>query len=90
MPAPPSKPEQPRLTFASATAFRRRLKVNHATQYGMWRQIAKKDRGIASITYSEALDEALCYGWIDGQKQRHSEVCWMQKFLDAVLGRPDM
>ena len=43
-------------------------------------KIAKKESGHASITYAEALDEALCHGWIDGQKQRHDECWWLQKF----------
>ena len=80
MPAPSSKPEQPLAPFASAGAFRRWLKANHATHPGIWMQIAKKDSGIASITYAEAVDEALCHGWIDGQKQSHSEAYWLQKF----------
>ena len=43
-------------------------------------QLAKKDSGIASITYAEALDEALCYGWIDGQKKSSDAQYWLQKF----------
>lgn len=43
-------------------------------------QIAKKDSGLASITYAEALDEALCHGWIDGQKKSHDAASWLQKF----------
>ncbi len=43
-------------------------------------RIFKKDSGESTITYNEALDEALCFGWIDGQKQRHDEVSWRQRF----------
>ncbi len=43
-------------------------------------QIAKKDSGLASITYAEALDEVLCHGWIDGQKKSHDATSWLQKF----------
>ena len=43
-------------------------------------QIAKKDSDHASITYAEALDEALCFGWIDGQKKRFDDQSWLQKF----------
>lgn len=72
--------EQPIVPFANAAAFRRWLKTNHATHVGIWMQLAKKDSGIASITYAEALDEALCYGWIDGQKNSHDAQYWLQKF----------
>jgi uncharacterized protein YdeI (YjbR/CyaY-like superfamily) len=40
----------------------------------------KKDSGIKSITYAEALEEALCHGWIDGQKRSYDETSWLQKF----------
>lgn len=72
--------EQPIVPFASAAAFRRWLKTNHAMHQGIWMRLAKKDSGIASITYAEALDEALCYGWIDGQKKSHDAQYWLQKF----------
>ena len=68
------------LPFANAAAFRRWLKSNHATHDGIWMQLAKKDSGIPSITYAEALDEALCYGWIDGQKKTHDTQYWLQRF----------
>ena len=43
-------------------------------------RIFKKDSGEKSITYGDALDQALCYGWIDGQKDAHDERSWLQKF----------
>ncbi len=73
-------PEQPVIAFASAGKFRQWLLKHHAVHPGIWMQIAKKDSGIASIKYAEALDEALCFGWIDGQKKRHDETAWLQKF----------
>ena len=72
--------EQPIVPFSNAAAFRRWLKTNHAKHQGIWMQLAKKDSGIASITYAEALDEALCYGWIDGQKKSFDAEYWLQKF----------
>ena len=72
--------EQPIVPFVNPAAFRRWLKTNHATHGGIWMQLAKKDSGIASITYAEALDEALCYGWIDGQKKSFDAEYWLQKF----------
>jgi uncharacterized protein YdeI (YjbR/CyaY-like superfamily) len=80
MPAKSPKPEQPLIAFPTPAAFRRWLRTNHAAHPGIWMKIAKKDSGHASITYAEALDEALCHGWIDGQKQRHDEAWWLQKF----------
>jgi uncharacterized protein YdeI (YjbR/CyaY-like superfamily) len=43
-------------------------------------QIAKKDSGLSSTTYQEALDVALCYGWIDGQKRPFDDRTWLQRF----------
>ena len=46
----------------------------------MWLRIAKKNAQASSVSYAEALDEALCYGWIDGQKQAHDHSSWLQWF----------
>src|SRR5215510_6468455 len=56
------------------------LDKNHATSSGVWLKLAKKASGIKSVTYDEALEVALCYGWIDGQKKSHDETSWLQKF----------
>src|SRR5215470_5036318 len=56
------------------------LGKNHATSSGVWLKLAKKASGIQSVTYDEALEVALCYGWIDGQKRSHDEASWLQKF----------
>jgi uncharacterized protein YdeI (YjbR/CyaY-like superfamily) len=56
------------------------LKKNHASPTGVWLRIAKKSCGTPSVTYPEALEVALCYGWIDGQKRPDSEHAWLQKF----------
>jgi len=74
------KPEQPILAFATAAAFRRWLQTNHAAHPGIWMQIAKKGSGRQSITYAEALDEALGCGWIDGQRRSHDATSYLQKF----------
>ena len=68
------------LSFRSAAEFRKWLAANHRESDGIWLRIFKKDSGEATVTYADALDEALCFGWIDGQKQRHDEVSWRQKF----------
>lgn len=72
--------EQPIITFESASEFAEWLDKNHVDHPGIWMRIYKKDSGITTITYAEALDEALCYGWIDGQKNKHCELSWLQKF----------
>jgi uncharacterized protein YdeI (YjbR/CyaY-like superfamily) len=74
------KPAQPIIAFATAAKFRTWLDRHHAAHPGIWLQIAKKDSGVRSVTYAEALDEALCYGWIDGQKKGHDDKSWLQKF----------
>jgi len=56
------------------------LDSNYGEQKGRWLKIAKKASGLASVSYAEALDAALCYGWIDGQKQKYDENYYLQKF----------
>ena len=68
------------LQFRSPAEFRKWLAANHGQPEGIWLRICKKDSGQPSVTYAEALDEALCFGWIDGQKQRHDDSSWIQKF----------
>ena len=72
--------EIPTKSFASAVLWRRWLDANHANSEGIWLRIHKKDSGKKTVTYAEALDEALCYGWIDGQKNKGDETSWLQKF----------
>lgn len=73
-------PEQPIMAFATAAEFRRWLARHHADHPGIWMKIAKKASGIRSVTYAEALDEALCLGWIDGQKRGFDKTAFLQKF----------
>ena len=68
------------LAFSSAAEFRKWLAANHRTCDGIWLRIYKKDSGVPTVTYAGALDEALCYGWIDGQKLKHDALSWRQKF----------
>jgi uncharacterized protein YdeI (YjbR/CyaY-like superfamily) len=56
------------------------LADNHATSNGVWLQFFKKASGKKTITHAEALDEALCYGWIDGQSKSYDDESWLQKF----------
>ena len=70
----------PIIEFKTASAFETWLKNNHDSSNGLWLKIFKKESGKKTISYAEALDVALCYGWIDGQKQAHDEQAWLQKF----------
>ncbi len=70
----------PTKSFTTAAAFETWLSKNHEKSTGIWIKIFKKDSGKKTVTYAEALDVALCYGWIDGQKQPHDEHAWLQKF----------
>lgn len=70
----------PTLPFASKKKWAAWLAKQHDKCSGLWLKLAKKDSGIPSITYEEALDVALCYGWIDGQKKGFDDKYWLQKF----------
>jgi uncharacterized protein YdeI (YjbR/CyaY-like superfamily) len=67
--------------FATQTAWAAWLKKNHRKSAGLWLRLAKKGSGLRSVTYGEALEVALCYGWIDGQKRGEGEQAWLQRFL---------
>src|SRR6266511_2329489 len=56
------------------------LAKQHDKSAGVWLKLAKKGSEIPSVTYDEALDVALCYGWIDGQKKGFDDKYWLQKF----------
>lgn len=66
--------------FVAQSDWRAWLKENHARSQGLWLKHAKKSSGKASISYQQALDEALCYGWIDSQMQAYDEDYYLQKF----------
>jgi uncharacterized protein YdeI (YjbR/CyaY-like superfamily) len=66
--------------FKTAKAFETWLRKNHEQSSGIWLKIFKKDSGIKTITYAQAVDIALCYGWIDSQKKSFDERAYMQRF----------
>ncbi|MDP9318036.1 MAG: YdeI/OmpD-associated family protein [Actinomycetota bacterium] len=68
------------MPFESVAAWEAWLEANHADAPGVWLQIAKQASGIPTVTYSEALDAALCLGWIDGQKASYDEASFLQRF----------
>jgi uncharacterized protein YdeI (YjbR/CyaY-like superfamily) len=77
---PGLNPELPILPFASQSKWADWLAKQHDKSAGVWLKLSKKDSGIPSVTYAEALDVALCYGWIDGQKNSFDEKYFLQKF----------
>ena len=66
--------------FKNAKAFETWLKKHHATQDGLWLKIAKRGADEPSVTYPEAVEVALCWGWIDGQKKRLDDQHFLQRF----------
>jgi len=70
----------PIVSPASATAWEEWLEEHHRTSPGVWLKIPKKGSGVPGPTYAEALETAICFGWIDGQKAAHDELAWLQRF----------
>ena len=75
-----NKKDAPTISFASAAVWHKWLAANHAKSDGIWMRIFNKESGEKTVTYAQALDEALCYGWIDGQKKKMDSDSWIQKF----------
>lgn len=76
----PTSTKLPILPFETKKKFADWLAKNHDKSAGVWLKIAKKATGIPTVTYAEALDVALCYGWIDGQRNGFDEIYFFQKF----------
>jgi len=70
----------PTISFATRQDWEAWLKERQDEASGLWLKIAKKGTGIPSLSYAEALEVALCYGWIDGQKASFDDQYWLQKF----------
>ena len=73
-------PDVPIRAFKDAGAWDAWLAKNQNTADGVWMRIAKKASGTKSITYPEAVEIALCHGWIDGLKRPESDTAWLQRF----------
>jgi uncharacterized protein YdeI (YjbR/CyaY-like superfamily) len=73
-------PDLPVEEFASAKAWERWLRANHAKAPGLWLKIAKKGSGVATVEIDDAIEAALCYGWIDGLRHGHDETYFRQRF----------
>ena len=76
----------PVLEFGSQAAWESWLDAHHAAAPGAWLKIAKKGSGADTVSYAEALEVAICYGWIDGQKDRLDDVHWLQRFTPRKPG----
>jgi uncharacterized protein YdeI (YjbR/CyaY-like superfamily) len=74
------KTDFPVLFFESQEEWRTWLEKNYISANGVWLRFYKKGSGITSLNYAGALDEALCYGWIDGQSKTFDEKSYLQKF----------
>lgn len=79
-PSPGTVSDLPVLSFERQEAWMTWLEKNHAKSPGVWLRLAKKATGVESVNYAEALEAALCYGWIDGQKKSDGDSAWLQKF----------
>jgi uncharacterized protein YdeI (YjbR/CyaY-like superfamily) len=72
--------DNPVISFESPKQWTAWLAKNHTVSSGVWLRIAKKGTGPKSLSYDQALEAALCYGWIDGQKKSYDESSWLQRF----------
>lgn len=68
------------LRFKTQRAFDTWLRKNHAASEGVWLLIAKAGAEEPTLTYAEAVESALCHGWIDGQKKALDAQHWLQRF----------
>jgi uncharacterized protein YdeI (YjbR/CyaY-like superfamily) len=87
-PAGKAAKDLPVLAFATTRAWSKWLEAHHASSRGLWLKIAKKGAGATSVTYAEALDAALAWGWIDGQKGSLNDVWWLQRFTPRTAKSP--
>ena len=74
-------PDSPTRLFKSKKHWAEWLENNHGKSAGIWVRLGKKGSGVKSVSKKEALDVALCYGWIDGQGKSESEETWLQRFV---------
>lgn len=86
--AEPTVKDLPVLSFATSRAWSEWLATHYASSRGVWLKIAKKGSGSASVTYAEALEGALAWGWIDGQKGTFDDVWWLQRFSPRTAKSP--
>jgi uncharacterized protein YdeI (YjbR/CyaY-like superfamily) len=73
--------EEPAQLFKDQSGWTTWLRRHHRNASGIWLRLAKKGSGLHSVSYSEALESALCYGWIDSQKKPENDKTWLQRFV---------
>src|SRR5438445_10119496 len=78
---PVRRAEEPVRLFKDQSAWTAWLVEHHRNSTGIWLRLAKKGSGLHSVSRSEALDTALCYGWIDGQAKPENDETWLQRFV---------
>src|SRR6185295_18788211 len=77
----PVVPDPKRIkSFRSEAAFETWMTANHDRETELWLKIHKKDSGVPSVTHQQALDVALCWGWIDGIRKSFDERSFLQRF----------
>lgn len=75
-----TKNDQPVVVIPDAAAWEDWLDAHHVDQRGVWLKLAKKGAAATTVTYAEAVDGALCFGWIDSQSSSYDEQYWLQRF----------
>ena len=80
MPRSETKAGLPILAFASAADWERWVAGQPRTSKGLWLKLAKKESGVASVSRTEAIEGALCHGWIDGQLEKYDARFWLVRF----------
>lgn len=78
----------PTLTFKTQAEWDAWLELNGSAAPGVWLRLAKKTAAQPTVSYAEALESALCHGWVDGQKQAESEHHWLQRFTPRTARSP--
>jgi uncharacterized protein YdeI (YjbR/CyaY-like superfamily) len=77
---PAKKPDLPILEISDQAGWEEWLEQSHDSSSGVWLKIAKKGSPVATVSRPDALDSAICFGWIDGQGAAHDESFWLQRF----------
>jgi uncharacterized protein YdeI (YjbR/CyaY-like superfamily) len=75
-----TKASLPIVGFATSAAFEAWIETQPSDAPGLWLKLAKKGSGIASLSKADAIDTALCHGWIDGQLDKYDDHCWLIRF----------
>jgi uncharacterized protein YdeI (YjbR/CyaY-like superfamily) len=76
----PKELDLPVKEFKTQALWEKWLAKNHDKSPGVWMRFYKKASGVRSMNYDQALDGALCYGWIDGQTNKYDDISWVQRF----------